>query len=577
MGIDYSLLHKILKDPTRRNILMRLHESGPTTYMELMALTKVSNTGRFNYHLKVLGDLIEKTGDGKYQLTERGQLSVQLLGEVPEKNKTEQHRANETAEQNAGSKTKRQPIVPKKIALALALVLIIGSAFLIAIPLQQVSSEKLTVEWQQFLPGIRGSSVIQTSDGGYLALGINASIYGSGYDAVYTNQTSIVVKTDSAGNMLWQKTLMLNESNPQFQSVLETIDGGFAFITTGTYESYPAAYLTKTDSAVNIEWSTLLPIYSSDSIFGDYGISGMANAFLQTADGGYAIISTYYVGGGPSIPHIYYVKTDPSGNPQVNRTITGGDALSIVPASDDGYVIICEFPSRGGGSSYGTVKIDVDGNTQWTKSYIQQDSVSSYANGGIATSDGGHLLGGYTIINQDSGWLIKTDSQGSAQWNVTYPSNTAINSITQDRDGGYLFVGTLTEETDAEVYDANTRLFTWVAKIDDEGNMQGQALIATGNHLTHPTSLIQTSDGGVAFVGTWNESYQATVEQQFWLVKMAPFTVTPPVVWFSLEVTAALLTVLAEAAIIVLFLRKRKTQTNIADYHAKTNQENEKA
>jgi len=85
MDIDYSSLHKILKDATRREVLQSL-SNGPLTYTELMTQVKVSNTGKFNYHLKVLGDLIEKMSDGRYKLTERGQIAVQMLEKFPSKN-----------------------------------------------------------------------------------------------------------------------------------------------------------------------------------------------------------------------------------------------------------------------------------------------------------------------------------------------------------------------------------------------------------------------------------------------------------------------------------------------------------
>lgn len=84
MTAEVSGLHKILKDPTRREILKCLNEK-PLPYGELMGLAKVTNTGRFNYHLKVLGDLIEKLDDGRYILTERGRLAVQMLDEFPER------------------------------------------------------------------------------------------------------------------------------------------------------------------------------------------------------------------------------------------------------------------------------------------------------------------------------------------------------------------------------------------------------------------------------------------------------------------------------------------------------------
>ncbi len=83
--MELSGLHKILKDPTRREILKLLNDKEPLPYVELMCLAKITNTGRFNYHLKVLGDLIEKLSDGRYSLTDRGRLAVQMLDEFPER------------------------------------------------------------------------------------------------------------------------------------------------------------------------------------------------------------------------------------------------------------------------------------------------------------------------------------------------------------------------------------------------------------------------------------------------------------------------------------------------------------
>jgi hypothetical protein len=39
----------------------------------------ITNTGKLNYHLKILGDLIKKDESGKYSLSEKGQLAVQVL------------------------------------------------------------------------------------------------------------------------------------------------------------------------------------------------------------------------------------------------------------------------------------------------------------------------------------------------------------------------------------------------------------------------------------------------------------------------------------------------------------------
>lgn len=85
MDVDFASLHKILKDPTRSKIVQHLSSKGQLTYMELMNLLEISNTGKLNYHLKILADLIQKGDDGRYSLTEKGRLASQLLQKFPEK------------------------------------------------------------------------------------------------------------------------------------------------------------------------------------------------------------------------------------------------------------------------------------------------------------------------------------------------------------------------------------------------------------------------------------------------------------------------------------------------------------
>jgi hypothetical protein len=83
--VNWSSLHKILSDTTRRSILELLAEKEALGYTENMTVLRVTNTGRLNYHLKVLGDLVSKDNEGRYRLTERGQLAVNLLKTFPER------------------------------------------------------------------------------------------------------------------------------------------------------------------------------------------------------------------------------------------------------------------------------------------------------------------------------------------------------------------------------------------------------------------------------------------------------------------------------------------------------------
>jgi hypothetical protein len=79
MAADVGSLHAILKDPTRRQILAVLADRGPLAYVEILNLLEIEHTGKLNYHLKQLGDLISKDESGRYALTEKGRLAGQVM------------------------------------------------------------------------------------------------------------------------------------------------------------------------------------------------------------------------------------------------------------------------------------------------------------------------------------------------------------------------------------------------------------------------------------------------------------------------------------------------------------------
>jgi hypothetical protein len=75
-----------------------------------------------------------------------------------------------------------------------------------------------------------GTSVIRTSDGGYLALGANISTYPMTdyYGTFFQTQ---VVKTDSSGNLVWSKVYSLGDfvgdqyRDTQLKVAVQTSDG----------------------------------------------------------------------------------------------------------------------------------------------------------------------------------------------------------------------------------------------------------------------------------------------------------------------------------------------------------------
>jgi hypothetical protein len=83
MSSDLTNLYKALKDPNRQTIIGILEAKGAVSYTELLEASETGSTGLLNYHLKVLGDLVEKNGDGQYRLSEKGKVASSVLHNFP--------------------------------------------------------------------------------------------------------------------------------------------------------------------------------------------------------------------------------------------------------------------------------------------------------------------------------------------------------------------------------------------------------------------------------------------------------------------------------------------------------------
>ncbi|MBN2238611.1 MAG: carboxypeptidase regulatory-like domain-containing protein [Dehalococcoidales bacterium] len=181
-----------------------------------------------------------------------------------------------------------------------------------------------------------GFSLDLTDDGGYILSGCTCS-FGHGDRDFY------LVKTDAAGNMLWSNTFGGSEWEHAW-SVRQTSDGGY--IITGSTSSFGSGsedvYLVKTDSAGNSVW---------EKTFGGTGID-LGTDVLQTPDGGY-IISGLTCSSGDGSSDIYVIKTDSIGSKEWVKT-TGGrkveESRSICLTADGGYVIAGLTFSYGAGA-----------------------------------------------------------------------------------------------------------------------------------------------------------------------------------------------------------------------------------
>ena len=342
-----------------------------------------------------------------------------------------------------------------------------------------------------------GTSVQQTSDGGFIATGYTYS-YGAGELDLW------LIKTDANGDTMWTRTF--GGDNDEFgHSVQLTRDGGYIVAGETRSFGYSDFYLVKTDEDGDETWTRVI----SSGHGGDLG-----NSVQQAADGGYVIAGTADADD-LGFGLVCIARTDSCGETLWTRTFgTGMDyGYSVQQTVDGGFIVAGGTRSFGAGScDVWLLKVSSDGETLWTKTYggAQYDcgfSVQITAESGFAIAgclDPGNTGGGDV-------YLVRTDERGDTLWTRTYGgSQYDIGySVGQTADGGYIIAGSTNSlgagRDDVYLIKTNavgdtfwTRTF---GGVDDDW----------------ASSVQQTADGGYIIAGV-TESY-GSGNADFYLIK----------------------------------------------------------
>ncbi len=226
--------------------------------------------------------------------------------------------------------------------------------------------------------------VIPAPGGGFTAVGVNTGAGTHGTYDIY------LVRFNSAGAVVWQKNIG-GQSYEIGNSIVTTSDGGY--ILSGQTYSYGNLdgdyYLVKTDSSGNVQW---------EKTYAEQHLQECHYA-IQTPDGGYLMVGDAdTIPNGLGDTDIWLIKTDGSGNKQWEKVYGGSkkDGGKTIENTSDGGFIIAGITRSFGliNPNYYLIKTTSTGDLDWQKtSYGTQYHDHAYR--AIETSDYGFAEFGY--------------------------------------------------------------------------------------------------------------------------------------------------------------------------------------
>ncbi len=249
------------------------------------------------------------------------------------------------------------------------------------------------------------------------------------YDSVNQKLVANVAKTDSIGNVIWNKVVNQVSYSAMLRMIIAS-DGNLIAGGRHSGDNYDQWMLAKMDTSGNVIWQRT---YGRSGRYPDANITGL----LELPDGNYLLSGSYPAVSIQEGREFYYDgclrKISADGEqllekkyrryyytPDIETVDLSNDIVSV--KTDGTYIYI--IGSEWNDSLCGTIpylsKLTMDGDIMWKRSYhsegsyICQQSFHSFD----LTPDGGFIMGGegkYGYIGispSQQPWIVKTDSLG---------------------------------------------------------------------------------------------------------------------------------------------------------------------
>ena len=184
----------------------------------------------------------------------------------------------------------------------------------------------------------------------------------------------------------------------------------------------------------------------------------------------------------------------------------GNLILACTTTSNDG-----DITGYHGNGDIWIIKIDSLGNILWQKclggeAYDRARDIEP-------TYDGGFIICGTTNSQEgdvsgnhggDDVWVVKLDGEGNVDWTKCFGGSDLDwgSAIRETPDQGYMVLAT-THSTDGDLADNNYSSAYWVIKLNSQGDIQWQKAYG-GSGYIRARDMVLTSDGGAIITGETN-------------------------------------------------------------------------
>jgi len=215
-------------------------------------------------------------------------------------------------------------------------------------------------------------------------------------------------RLDASGTLLWQKSYG-GAGNENAMEVVATSDGGFILAgSAGSFGTAPThMWIVKTDSTGNIQWQR---VYGAD-------VGASAGAVAETEDGGFIVGGYTWFSGG--LYDQLIMKLTPDGNIQWQTVLPDSasqdSASGVLQSYDSSYIALGSAGPSGSDSYFRLTGLDGDGSFLWQRTYSDG---TGYLNAFhlLEDIDTSLVVDGYTDafgVDISAGLVMKAGSNGS--------------------------------------------------------------------------------------------------------------------------------------------------------------------